>query len=663
MPEQEVKYTIKIGKEGSGATQAQDDLKRVDQQAKSTNDSLGGLTAGFGKLFAALGGIALINQSINAFIEAERSVGKLNAALKSSGQFSEKAAQDMKDLAGALADVTLYGDEAILNVIAKLIAMGAHTKDVDGLATAVLDLSTLMDKDLNRATLAMGQALRGEFGAFKQLGFQINEALLPSEQFKQVLEGIAKLAGGQAKAAVETMGGQYEQLKKQTGELKEAFGGLILATLGPLDQLTARLKAMGEWMEKNRSTLADVLKLASLGGMVQAGANAAFSKATPDKAGLSADQLNSMGLPAVALASANAKAFQFLPRYTATEKPGPTTPGLDDADIEAVLKLHDAQVAMDEDLFKRMDEDFKKREENIERLAQKRMDAEDRANDFEKDLRDEALLGSLEGVERERAQLKVNHEQRQRQIRELTQDDRERYAELMVLEDELHGVEVARFEQAQTFAGKFNQDLKDIAVTGQQAFAGGLATSIVDAFEQGGQAFQKFAANFLKLMAQMILQAIILRAIQGAVGGIFGGGVTPGTAGGVHAATGGQFRALAGGGMAETNGPVTMPRFGVLAGEAGRELLTVMAQPRSVNFNGLSARVGNVGGRAMAITDANDLSRAGGGAGGMIVIQLSHSPETEARIVRNSVRGAQVQITQDLGQDTPVSRGVKRVAT
>lgn len=39
------------------------------------------------------------------------------------------------------------------------------------------------------------------------------------------------------------------------------------------------------------------------------------------------------------------------------------------------------------------------------------------------------------------------------------------------------------------------------------------------------------------------------------------------------------------------------------------------------------------------------------------------APGLRAEIVRDSVRGAQVQITQDLGQDTPVSRGVKRVAT
>ena len=648
MPDQEVKYTVKIEKAGTGAGDAANDLKKVETQAKATTAEMGGLTKGFGALFAALGGLHLINKSVNAFLEQERAVGKLNAALKSVGEATPEITEQMKKLAGSLADVSLFGDEAILNLIAKLIALNGGTQNVKQLATAVLDLSTLMDKDLNRAAAAMGQALQGEFGAFKQLGIQIDDTLKPSERFIQMQQGITKIAGGQAKAAVETLGGHYEQLKKQAGELTEAFGGLVLATVGPLDQVTARLKAMGEWMEENRSTLAEIL---TWGGMAQAGPNA-----VPAKAKAKID-FEALGMPAVAAASAGANQFQFLPRHEGPPPP-PIPPGVAKADheweqaqtenaLKGIAERMRAQLKADDEVAKAREKQAE--EEDKRGLAE--MDIARRVASAEIELEQEVTLAGLDGAERERAQIDINHERRKAQIREMEFLNEDSYNHLIALADQLHEKEKANQAAQRGGLEQLGNDLAGIAGRARELFADGLATAIIDAFEGGEQAFKKFAATFLREISHLILKALIFRAI----GSLFGGSTA--------AANGGQFTAMAGGGMAETNGPVVMPRFGVLAGEAGRELLTVMAQPRLANINGLSARVGNVGGRAMAITDANALSRGGGGAGGMVNINVHLAPGLRAEIVRDSVRGAQVQITQDLGQDTPVSRGVKRVAT
>jgi len=45
-------------------------------------------------------------------------------------------------------------------------------------------------------------------------------------------------------------------------------------------------------------------------------------------------------------------------------------------------------------------------------------------------------------------------------------------------------------------------------------FAQGWRRALVDAFSEGDKAFQKFAANFLRAIAQMILQSLILRGVQ-----------------------------------------------------------------------------------------------------------------------------------------------------
>lgn len=192
--------------------------------------------------------------------------------------------------------------------------------------------------------------------------------------------------------------------------------------------------------------------------------------------------------------------------------------------------------------------------------------------------------------------------------------------------------------------------LTELQKLGQQAaetFSSGLANAIVRAFTEGGKAFKEFAANFLAQMAQMILQTMIFNAIKNSsFGGMIGlaqGGV--------------RFAANGLAGVQSVSSPTYFPKFNVVAGEAGREMLTVLARPRMMEVGGVAAVVGSAQGRQMAITDAESLGR--GGAGGTIVIQVQGTPDFEARVVQNSVKGAVVQVANDMRQDTPIARGVK----
>ena len=48
-------------------------------------------------------------------------------------------------------------------------------------------------------------------------------------------------------------------------------------------------------------------------------------------------------------------------------------------------------------------------------------------------------------------------------------------------------------------------------------------------------------------------------------------------------------------GVSELTGPTYFPRFNVLAGEAGREMMTVLARPRTLSIGGANAIIGSVG--------------------------------------------------------------------
>lgn len=232
------------------------------------------------------------------------------------------------------------------------------------------------------------------------------------------------------------------------------------------------------------------------------------------------------------------------------------------------------------------------------------------------------------------------------------------------------------------------------ASTGTSAFM-----SWVEGTKNAEEAFRSFASNFLKQIGEMIVQAALLNAFRGIFGGaskLFfgGGGASMGIGnqagevniGSMVAAAGGTFPRLmaAGGveGVGEVSGPTFFPRFNVLAGEAGREMLTVLAKPQTISVGGVKAVIGNAGPNRLAIIDAANLMAAaprpvglaagglmldggtsgdpggsilptasqGQGGRGSIDIRVDLSPDLVARITRNSVEASVAKVTVEMGR-------------
>jgi hypothetical protein len=200
-----------------------------------------------------------------------------------------------------------------------------------------------------------------------------------------------------------------------------------------------------------------------------------------------------------------------------------------------------------------------------------------------------------------------------------------------------------------------------VAVEGVQSFASGFSGAIVNALSGGKDAMREFFSQFFKQMAAAILQAIILKAIFSAISGIGGGssssiqlatsltGVASGRAqGGIS---------FAANGIQTVSQPTFLPKFNVIAGEAGAEMLTVLARPRMMDLGGVQAAVGNAGVNRLAIADANQLQERFGG--GKTVVEVRLSPGLTASIVEQSRDAAVVTVTQQLDQDSTLSRKVK----
>jgi hypothetical protein len=245
-----------------------------------------------------------------------------------------------------------------------------------------------------------------------------------------------------------------------------------------------------------------------------------------------------------------------------------------------------------------------------------------------------------------------------------------------------------------------SQDLYDqltsLGDTAETRLAGGLArtfTSIIDGTKSAGQAFQEFAKTFLDQIAQMILQLVILDTLKSVLSfGDGGQAVSPAARGGMFtAAAAGVMLAAAGlQGVAEVDSPTYLPRFNVLAGEAGREVLTVMAQPQLGHVNGAPVMLGNVGAEKLALLSQESLGRMVNGAqprlmaeggfsalptssssappssssgNGKIQIDINLAPGLEGEMVKNSVDQSLVAVAVHLQTDTPISQATKRLVT
>jgi hypothetical protein len=240
--------------------------------------------------------------------------------------------------------------------------------------------------------------------------------------------------------------------------------------------------------------------------------------------------------------------------------------------------------------------------------------------------------------------------------------------------------------------------IKKIGETAENSFASGLShafMSIIDGSKSAGEAFKEFAKNFLSQIAEMIMQMLILDALKTILAfGDGGQAASPAAKGGMFpitaAATGVMLAAAGVQGVNDVNGPTYFPKFNVLAGEAGHEVMTVMARPQVGNIDGMPVMLGNVGPEKLAILSQENLTRMVQGSGkatfaaagymsndnggtglsvsrqtnqpdGRIVVELTPHPAYESRVIENSVAGARVAIASDLATDTPIRNQVKGV--
>lgn len=178
----------------------------------------------------ALGALkSAISASVGAALESEKAQMRLAASLEISGRGGSAAVSSMLEYSDELAKVTLFSDEAITRSQALFAQLTNLDKNGLQKATkAAIGLSTTYGIDLQSATEVVTKAVNGNIGALSRYTGKVNESLTPQEQLRVALEKLEKGFNLATKEA-ETTGGQWAQLKKQTGELFEAMASSVLS--------------------------------------------------------------------------------------------------------------------------------------------------------------------------------------------------------------------------------------------------------------------------------------------------------------------------------------------------------------------------------------------------------------------------------------------------
>ncbi len=166
--------------------------------------------------------------------QQEQAEAKLAQALQATGNFTRENFEALKQYAGQLQQVTTFGDEATIEIMAQLQAMGLNIEQTKEAARQAQNLAALMGTDLSTAARIMAYAFNGNVGMLNRYIKGLDETIFKSRDFDKILQELNAHIGGQAEALAKTTSGQIQQFNNLWGDAQERIGKLVKQALLPL---------------------------------------------------------------------------------------------------------------------------------------------------------------------------------------------------------------------------------------------------------------------------------------------------------------------------------------------------------------------------------------------------------------------------------------------
>ena len=239
---------------------------KSEKQIKGVSGALGGLAKQAGVAAAAyFGSRALldgIKQSIDLFGKQELAEKKLETALG-------KTSNMLLNQAKALQQVTMFGDEQIIEAQALI---GSFVKEEEAIAAATqatLDLSAAKGFDLVAAADLVSKTLGSSTNALSRYGIEVTGAVGSSERLESLTKNIADVFGGQALQQTNTMTGALAQMSNAIGDAQEALGKTLEPTVTAIaEKMKAAAEAFQGWVRETSESGVEktIRQIKELGG-------------------------------------------------------------------------------------------------------------------------------------------------------------------------------------------------------------------------------------------------------------------------------------------------------------------------------------------------------------------------------------------------------------
>jgi hypothetical protein len=206
----------------AGLGRARSAISTFATRAKAKMQALGKSIAQIGKVsFAILA--AGVGLAVRAYMKQEEAEVRLEAAMRNTGSAIEQAlVPSLKRYASHLQDLTRFGDEAIIEVMAYGKTLGISALKMKDATKAAIGL-TVITKNLRTAMMLIGRAVGGDTALLSKYGIKLDETLSPQEKLAKLMEMGAGMFD-QAAAETDTLAGALDQLKGRIGDAFEKLG-------------------------------------------------------------------------------------------------------------------------------------------------------------------------------------------------------------------------------------------------------------------------------------------------------------------------------------------------------------------------------------------------------------------------------------------------------
>ena len=244
---------------------------------KKAGDALGkgiedGMGAAFGGIQKKLLGLAAtlvagftLDKMISEAMEAEDAINSLNAALLSSGNFSQRASDDFVKYAETLSSSTTVATDKIVQNAAQLAGIGGLSgQRLQEATKASLDLAAAMNIDVSQAFDMMTKAATGNVTALQRRGIEIDNSIPKEQRLGAVLEQLSRFSG-LAEQKTNTFSGALAQLNNANDDILESLGKMI--TQSP--EVIAVMKFMAEGSRKLAAVFAEMVEKNFIGNLIK----------------------------------------------------------------------------------------------------------------------------------------------------------------------------------------------------------------------------------------------------------------------------------------------------------------------------------------------------------------------------------------------------------